>query len=744
MQTYLSTKSIEYYLKELKEIFSQIWLKPSEIEKRCEELFKRSKEFDYKRILVSGETDNTTLYVIEDSSKIHVFSPNRDLRENPLLMRWHPSWYEIESKEIYYKCFLSCEELYEHLELPTVTLVNLCVIENFPIPRLNLSTGTLSSYLRKEQLAKVELIDMQVGTTINQIIKNLLDSQPDIIGLSVNFGQKKLAFEILDLIYSHIENGDLSSIITVGNVIPSFSPEQFFERYPSLLICDKEGEYTLRDLIKMLKKELKLDEVNGISYVDESGEVKHNVAETVNFKEEVPTPSLDILGEISKFRGALTLETSRGCDYSRCTFCPRDHKLRSWRPLSVEQTLKQLDDILRAGKHFNIKPHIYMADEEFIGELPNGTEAQRIIDICEGLLKREEKIKFDFAARADSVYEPKRTKEWNVERLKMWHYCALAGADRIFIGVESGSNQQLKRYGKGTTSEQNIIALRLVSALGINLRIGFIMFDQLMKGLDNLKENLDFLERTDALMKPIDIGDMTYEELYDKLLNDKEFIEKHKTGKPVYTIVSYMLASMEILMNTPYSRMVQLTERKEEVNLIMNDGKPDMNMGRYATSFVDKTNGNLSEACQMWIDSNFGVMYTIKSLHKVANPREKKKLYSYMETHREISHFLLKYLVYNLSPDKESQIILSDFLRMHSMEHILDNSKINVGDGSKENILNVMTNWQLIMEKLLRDVEADLNKGIITDSEDHRLHNTLKRWFSDMGNWSLINAYELN
>lgn len=106
----------------------------------------------------------------------------------------------------------------------------------------------------------------------------------------------------------------------------------------------------------------------------------------------------------------------------------------------------------------------------------------------------------------------------------------------------------------------------------------------------------------DRGLKPIDRGSMSFEELYDKLIYDHEFIDKHKTGKPVYTVVSYMLASMEVLIKTPYIKMLKILQDNFGKLLINNDGKPDPNMGRYSVNFYDTEVGELCIASQKWID----------------------------------------------------------------------------------------------------------------------------------------------
>ncbi|MFA5363547.1 MAG: TIM barrel protein, partial [Candidatus Omnitrophota bacterium] len=65
----------------------------------------------------------------------------------------------------------------------------------------------------------------------------------------------------------------------------------------------------------------------------------------------------------------------------------------------------------------------------------------------------------------------------------------------VFVGMESGSNSQLKRYGKGVSSEEHRKALRILENLGIQIGIGFIPLDPMVT-IDELEENVDFLVDT--------------------------------------------------------------------------------------------------------------------------------------------------------------------------------------------------------------------------------------------------------
>jgi radical SAM superfamily enzyme YgiQ (UPF0313 family) len=69
-----------------------------------------------------------------------------------------------------------------------------------------------------------------------------------------------------------------------------------------------------------------------------------------------------------------------------------------------------------------------------------------------------------------------------------------AGTREIFLGIESGSRQQIKRFGKSATAEHNMEALMLLQNLGFQVDVGFIMFDPEMC-IEDVEYNIDFLKK---------------------------------------------------------------------------------------------------------------------------------------------------------------------------------------------------------------------------------------------------------
>ena len=91
-------------------------------------------------------------------------------------------------------------------------------------------------------------------------------------------------------------------------------------------------------------------------------------------------------------------------------------------------------------------------------------------------------------------------------------------------------------------------------------------------------------------------------------VDDDEWARGHSSGLPFHTHVSYMLVSMECLLGSPYLRAV------EDAGLA---GEHRPSMGRRDARYRDEKIGEMSAWAQRWVDRNFSLDYTLKSLEKV-------------------------------------------------------------------------------------------------------------------------------
>lgn len=701
---------------------SEYWKPYGELEFKIKELL-MEKNIYVDSVFLTGDINNMYVYV-QAKDKIYIFNENSDV-SNAFLLKEHG----IERIKFNEGIAVIDDFHYDLKNIPKVCLINMCVLENFPIPRLNLSTGAIAAYVRKHQKARVKIVDMQLRTKIDDIIQILKKDKFNLIGISISFGQKDLSDELINKISSIEGIGD--STIVVGNVIPSLYSKEYLRKHKGIIVSYREGEESFLDLIDYIYGKKDIEDVRGIAYINKDGEYRRNNIDLLDIS-NLPFPAIDTIQDVVRYKGALTLELSRGCNYSQCTFCPRAHKGARWRGVSVDDMVlyfKTLEDVC---KRLNKEPFFYIADEEFIGQLPHDLELKRIEEFCERIKELGIKVKFDISARVDSIFKPEASRGENIDHLHMWKLLKEIGLQRLFLGVESGSDNQLKRFNKGTTAYQNATALQLITALGINTRIGYISFDPLMENFDDIKESHKFVERRDILYKPTNLNEISLDEIYDGIVGNEnsEFLKLQ--GKPLYYKVSYPLTSLEILFGTAYAREVRKCEQENEINLITGI---DMNMARFKSTYLNERVGMVSDYSQRWIDYNFPVLYSLKGLYKTSKEENKNKIYGLMSWAKSIDHYLLNYIMYQLGEidcDEE----LNKFAKLH-------NFSIKKIHGTDREILeNALNSWQGIEALFINETKKMLNSNIIIDTSDLSLTSSIENWEKNRRVWNKINDKE--
>ena len=710
---------VEQMAKVLRKEISKYWKPYAELEKAIENAL-IAKGMNPSSVYCTGEIANLYVYV-QVGTKLFVYNEAEDWEHAFLLKRYNVK------PEKYSNCIAEIFDISFSLEdLPRVVLVNMCVLENFPVPRLNLSTGAIAAYIRLHQKARVIILDMQLRISISDIIDVLEKNPPDLIGISISFGQKNLADELLIKLKDNVVLKDI--VIAVGNVIPSLYIEEYLTEYPSVIVSYGEGEESSLDLIDYAIGSLSIEKVRGIAYVDENKHIQKNKIDFLDIS-ELPFPALDTLLDIIKYKGAFTLELSRGCNYSKCTFCPRKHKGRRWRCLSVDRMVSYFSLYADICNKLKQDPSFYIADEEFIGQLPHEKEIERMASFCNKIKALNLNIRFDISARVDSIYKPEASDEQNIEHLQIWSMLKEIGLNRLFLGVESGCDAQLIRYNKGTTSEQNAMALKLITAIGINIRFGYITFDPLMPNFDEIILGHHFIERTDILYNAIDTDKTSLKELYNAIVHNSENEDVCPQNIPLYSKISYPLTSLEVLASTQYLSMVREYQFLHGKVLLRD---VDLNMARYKTEYVNNRVGQVSDACQRWIDYNFPVMYSLKGLYKTSVGKAREKIFTLMEMAKSTDHYLLNFILYQLG-------IADDYTSLYKFAEA-KGFVIQKFDGDAEKLLSASLNaWQKVEAKFIYEIDKALSEGLIPDTKDNALKTSLCNWSRHRGRWETIN-----
>ncbi len=454
---------------------------------------------------------------------------------------------------------------------------------------------------RETLLGTVALADMQLGLTLDGLVTLIEADRPDVVGVSATFGQYDLLVRLLDAVYAQ----DDPPLVVAGGSLTARVERVLLDRFPSLLVARAGGESTISALLAHWHGDRNLDDVPGLGYVGAPrggglgvGRLRTAKPVTRDVTADV-VPELDLLPATFTHHGVAQLETSRGCT-SYCSFCPRDHK-GSWAGAGTGRLPWLLGELAAVFDRYpQVSRTLYLVDEEFLGRGPDAPG--RALELA-GLLHGAG-FGWESSCRIDQIVDPDRNLGWHVERAEMWRTLVARGLRRMLFGVESGVDSILDRFAKDTTGEQNLLAVRTLSALGVPTRFTYITFDPLMT-MDELKATHAFQGRTDLLLAPQ--PDLLPAEVV-RGVRDARFVAAAGTGQPFYRGISYLLVSMECLIGAAYTRRVQ------HAGLA---GAVTPSMGRVEARYADWRIGAAADWAQRWVDRHFALDYTFKSLEKI-------------------------------------------------------------------------------------------------------------------------------
>ncbi|MGY4963601.1 B12-binding domain-containing radical SAM protein [Streptomyces sp. 900105245] len=528
-----------------------------------------------------------------------------DLSGRPHADRAWPEWtgsrLAIDQPDFWLSAAVLDESAVERLSKPDVLLAALYHPENFPLPRFPLGISDVARAARATMTGTVCLVDMQLGTTLEDLLKQVTTAPPDILGISATFGQHDLLEEVLEAAYALPE----PPLVIAGGSLVARNEGLLLAKYPKLLIARSAGEPTMQGLLAYWHGEIPLTDIPGLGYngAPRGGGLGIAARRTAKLRAAVAAadilPELDLLQLTLQMHGVAQLEMSRGCT-NTCSFCPRGHK-GIWNGPDPLAGCWILAWIRRVFDEFpQVSRTAYLVDEEIIGR--GEQVVPRILALAAAFHRAG--FRWESSCRIDQVTHPDMDETWHIERVTMWRTLMDLGLRRMLFGVESGVDSILERFNKENTAEQNAVAIRTLSALGVPTRYTYITFDPLMT-LEELKATHAFQGRTDLLLRPqpgLPAADIV------RGVRDDGWVAEHTTGRALHTGISYMLVSMESLIGAAYTRMAAaegLTGVEEPL------------MGRVACRYLDWRIGVASNWAQRWVDRHFSLDYTFKSLEKV-------------------------------------------------------------------------------------------------------------------------------
>lgn len=241
-----------------------------------------------------------------------------------------------------------------------------------------------------------------------------------------------------------------------GGVHASLMPEQTVldPRVDAVIVG--EGEATLLETVDRLAADNRFSELPGLTFKS-NGRLTHGGLRPHLDPNSLPPLAYNLLNVRDYTRPILdessedwiALLTSRGCPYG-CTYCYSGaFSLRQWRALSPERTLEDMERIIR---DLSIR-HFFLFDDNFF------VDPERVYEICRLIIERRLSVMIHNANwRVDSILA------FDTEQMSL---LKAAGFEKVFVGVESGSDEILNRIGKGFTSAEILEANQKLKRAGI-------------------------------------------------------------------------------------------------------------------------------------------------------------------------------------------------------------------------------------------------------------------------------------
>jgi len=312
----------------------------------------------------------------------------------------------------------------------------------------------------------------EVNTLAQELVEN---DNTQIIGISIPQGTYQLAGEFL----SALEKFEYKGLKILGHALPTYLPENFINSFPNALIIRGWGEESFCSVVeKELKHSKDFSDIPNLTYLHDDKIINNTIEWPNVFVQPVRYDVQNFFPRI---------EASRGCHHNKCTFCTRplqEKNQQPWVRIPPEIVLRDLKDLHEHGV-----TNFTFTDEDFIGNDLSGA-----LQIAEGI-KQIGGFKFALDLRADSILNRSDTPEKARDRDQLIKTLKEAGLSLVYVGAETLSDTQLKRYGKGVSPNEEITAINKIINLSIPMELGLITFDPVVS-IQELSENVKMLENT--------------------------------------------------------------------------------------------------------------------------------------------------------------------------------------------------------------------------------------------------------
>ncbi|WP_455543436.1 B12-binding domain-containing radical SAM protein [Intestinibacter sp.] len=225
-----------------------------------------------------------------------------------------------------------------------------------------------------KDLIDVDIREYTINNQLDYILKDIYQARYDAVFFSTYIWN---IYDIVKLC-ENLKKVNPNLIIGLGGPEVSYDSEEAMKKYKFVdYILHGEGEMVMRDIVKCFKGEMKLKDVDGITYRQDEKVIKNKERVLLANLDLIPSPYDNL--DIKEYENRIVYyETSRGCPFN-CQYC-LSSAIKGLRYFSIERVKRDLKNLIDArvsqikfiDRTFNANKKFAKEIMEFLMENDNG------------------------------------------------------------------------------------------------------------------------------------------------------------------------------------------------------------------------------------------------------------------------------------------------------------------------------------------------------------------------------------
>jgi anaerobic magnesium-protoporphyrin IX monomethyl ester cyclase len=334
-------------------------------------------------------------------------------------------------------------------------------------PYAPLATLLIAASLR-ERGHDIAFFDATLASGVDAFEAMLRDTRPSVVGIledNFNYLTKMCTVRTREMTLAMVAAARAQGCrVAVNGSDSSDRPELYLDAGAHAVLSGT-ADVSFPALVEAWRDtgDAPLSELNGLIISDGNGGVTRTAsAPSVADLDALPFPAWDLV-DVDAYRSAWTsahgrfswnMISSRGCPFG-CNWCAKPIFGRRYAQRAPECVVDEIEKLRN-----DVRPdHIWFADDIF------GLTARWVTRFAEEVVARGVRTPFMMQCRADLLSND------------VVAALAAAGAEEVWLGVESGSQHILDAMDKGTTVNEVRLATRALKAHGIRacwfLQLGY-------------------------------------------------------------------------------------------------------------------------------------------------------------------------------------------------------------------------------------------------------------------------------